>query len=441
MDVFAKFMQEISLDPSVKTYDETISQKQKTLAYDDSFTQTEIDRMDMDRVRNSIYGRAKQKITDETERRQFAGPNRSHKGSRMTRARNYCDECKQPMEKDQFDNGLSGYICGKCGKQGEYCYETVIDSSDTSAAGKESSTYNTSSGSSIPLTIMGPGGKPQKRGIISGHASYIKTQERTTRSQIQNTLSGTDSGQKIPDEVIRDAANLFLHIQRKGIILRGGRRKGTMAACLDRKCRQNGLPRKCAEIANMFQIDRDTLSVGHRILDGYIEDGIIEVESTDTNFKDYDGDMEITGYINRYFKSLGIPLDDGHGNFGDLEINYMEEKAAGGLEYIDAFSGKSGHPNYKDFSVKLINFSRHFKISNTSMDSSKCAGVIYILATRFPTLRISAEDIEKECDISKTTFCKFSKEVDKILNTEAIHSQKTKRKLRHLFKKYGIPTN
>ena len=117
----------------------------------------------------------------------------------------------------------------------------------------------------------------------------------------------------------------------------------------------------------------------------------------------------------------------------------MEEKAAGGLEYIDAFSGKTGHPNYKQFSLDLIRFTRQFHIANTSMDSSKCAGVIYVLATRFPELKISVENIEKECKISKTTFCKFSKEVDKTLNTDATYSQKTKRKMRHLFKKHSIP--
>jgi len=441
MDIFAEFMQEISVGPFVKAEDEPKSSSHTQFISDDSFTQKEIDKMDLDRVRSSVHFRTKQRITNETERRQFAGPKRPNNEDRKNkgnRNRNYCEECDQPMEKDQFDSGLTGFICSGCGKQGEYCYDNVIDASDLASSGNESSNYNTSSESSIPLTITGPGGHTQKRGIISSHASYKKTQERTTRSQIHNTLNGTDSGQKIPDDVIREAADLFLHIQKKNIILRGGRRKGTMAACLDRKCRQRGLPRKCSEIANMFRIDRDTLSVGHRILDKFLENGTIEIESSETNFKDYDGEIEIVGYINRYFKSLGIPLDDGEGNFGDLEINYMEEKAAGGLEHIDAFSGEQGHHNYKQFSLDLIRFTRHFKIADTSMDSSKCAGVIYILAMRFPQLKISVEDIERECDISKTTFCKFSKEVVKVLYTDVVHSQKTKAKLRHLFKKYQI---
>jgi Transcription factor TFIIB repeat len=441
VDVFMKFMNEISIE---HTSHDAFA-KPMNGRTDETFTQSEIDRMDMDRASNTRArverARPKQRITNETERSQFAGPTRPARptrgAGRKIDSRNYCDECDMIMEKDQFDNGLTGYVCGKCGKQGEYCYENVIDASDLLSTGNESSNYNTSSGSSIPLTIMGPGGKAQKRGIISNNASYKKTQERTTRSQIQNTLSGTDSGQRIPEDIIRDAANLFLHIQEKKIILRGGRRRGTMAACLDRKCRQRGLPRKCGEIARMFQIDRETLSVGHRILDGFLENGIIGGD--EINFKDYDGEIEIIGYINRYFKSLGIPLDDGHGNYGDMSVDFMEEKAAGGLEHIDAFSGKNGHPNYKQFSLDLINFTRQFKIADTSMDSSKCAGVIYIVAMRFSELKISTENIERECDISKSTFCKFSREVDKILNTDEEHSQKCKRKLHHLFKKYDIP--
>lgn len=420
-DIFAEFMLDIA---STST-----SNRAK---FGESFTQHEIDKLTSNSVQTQLHSR--QRITDATKRSQFAGPRRDRT---PRQAHNYCNSCDQAMEKDQFDSGLTGYICGKCGKQGDYCYEDVVDSNDLVSTGNESTNYNTSSESSLPLNIMGPGGRTQRRGIISNNASYKKTQERTTRTQIQTTLSNSNSGQRIPEDIKREAANLFLYIQEKKIILRGDRRKGTMAACLDRKCRQNGLPRKCVEISNMFGIDQETLSVGHRILDGLIEKGTIEPDGPSGDYKDYDGEIEIIGYINRYFESLGIPLDDGYGNFGDMEENYMEERAAGGVS--TAFSGELGHPNYKEFALQLIKFTRHFKIADTSMDSSKCAGVIYIITTRFPELKVSVENIENECNISKTTFTKFSKEVDKILHTEAPHAQRTKRKLRHLFKKYNVP--
>lgn len=429
-DIFAEFMKDLSVTSST-------SEQSSRAKFGESFTQSEIDKMDYDRSSNSLQTkfRSRQKITDETKRSQFAGPRRN----RAQVKRNYCDDCDQEMEKDQFDSGLTGYLCGKCGKQGEYCYESVVDSTDLVSTGNDSSTYNTSVQSSVPLNIVGPGGRTQRRGIISDNASYKKTQERTTRTQIQTTLSNSKSGERIPEDIRREAANLFLRIQDKKIILRGDRRKGTMAACLDRKCRQNGLPRKCVEIANMFGIDQETLSVGHRLLDMYIEKGIIDSEGTSGEYKDYDGEIEIVGYINRYFESLGIPLDDGYGNYGDMQEHFMEEQAAGGAASVEAFSGELGHPNYKEFALQLIKFTRHFKIANTSMDSSKCAGVIYIIAMRFPDLKVGVENIETECAISKTTFTKFAKEVDKVLHTQYQHAQLTKRKLRHLFKKYNIP--
>ena len=360
--------------------------------------------------------------------KQFAGPRRRNKVLR----KNFCDDCNVQMEKDQLESGATGYICNKCGKQGEYCYDSYVDDMDRTSTGNDSSTYNTYESSSAPLTITGPNGNGRMRGIISGGVSYKKSQERTTRSQFQKILLNSEVGQKIPQEISRDAENLFLKIQSHRI-LRAQRRLGTMAACLDLKCRQYKMPRKCKEISLIFNIPRNMLSVGHGILDELVEMGLVDAGGKHVAKKAITtGNPEITGYINRYFESLGIPLDDGYGKYEGMDATYIEE-----IEEFDEATGD--HPNYKQFALDLIKFAQCFKISDASMDSSKCAGSIYIITSRFSDLGVSAEDIETECDISKTTFCKFSKEIERMLNTDNPRAQKTKRKLRHLFNKYEIP--
>jgi hypothetical protein len=409
-----------------------------------AFSQSEIDKMNMDHMKHGDYTLAIPKrtqtlITNEHELSQFAGPRRNNRARAKPR-KNYCDNCDAPMEKDQLDSGVTGYICHTCGKEGDYCYDSFVDDVDRTSTGNDSSTYNTYSSSSVPLTITGPGGYLQRRGIISGNASYKKAQEKTTRSQFQQILLSSDIGRKIPQEVSREAENLFLRIQAHKI-LRASRRRGTMAACLDVKCRSHEMPRKCKEISEMFDITRGMLSCGHGILDELVESGLIEAQykaSPDAQITAVNGRKKdnpvIVGYINRYFEGLGIPLDDGYGYYDNIDAVHLEE-----IMDDDDYLPSNGHPNYKRFALDLIRFTQTFKIADTSMDSSKCAGTIYILSIRVDDLEIPIEDIEKECDISKTTFCKFSKEVDRILNTDHPNYKKTKRKLRHLFKKYDIP--
>jgi len=394
-----------------------------------AFSQTEIDKMNMEHM-TAIPKRVHTKITGDIK--QFSGPRRGGRPNAVSR-KNFCEKCNVQMEKDQLESGITGYICNKCGKQGEFCYDNFVDDIDRTSSGNDSSTYNTYASSSAPLTITGPNGQGHRRGMISGNVSYKKSQERTTRTQFQKILLNSEVGQKIPQEISRDAENLFLKIQENRI-LRAQRRMGTMAACLDLKCRQYKMPRKCKEISQIFGIQRNMLSVGHGILDGLIEGGLIDASGKPSLKKTSEtrDNPEIVGYINRYFESLNIPLDDGFGRYDGMDISYLEE-------LDDESEVETDHPNYKQFALDLIRFAQCFKISDASMDSSKCAGTIYIIAMRFDGLNIPVENIEKECDISKTTFCKFSKEIERIMNTDNPRAQKTKRKLRHLFKKYEIP--
>jgi hypothetical protein len=407
-----------------------------------TFTQSEIEKMNMDHIKNGAFTlnvskRTQTRITDERELSQFAGPRRGNRARPKLR-KNYCEACDAPMEKDQLDNGVTGYVCHGCGKQGDYCYDSIVDDVDRTSTGNDASTYNTYSSASAPLTITGPGGHIQRRGIIGGNASYKKAQEKTTRKEFQQILSSSEIGQQIPPEVRREAEDLFLSIQGQKI-LRASHRTGTMAACLDVKCAAHMIPRKCKEISEMFGIMRSTLSAGHSTLNKLIERGLIDeqIKPVTTSRSHGKDSPEIVGYINRYFEGLDIPLDDGYGIYEGADAAHIEEIME--IMEDEDRDNTEWHPNYKRFALDLIRFTQTFKIADTSMDSSKCAGIIYILSTRIPELDILPEHIERECNISKSTFLKFANEIDRFLNTYDPDSQKTKRKMRHLFKKYDIP--
>jgi hypothetical protein len=189
----------------------------------------------------------------------------------------------------------------------------------------------------------------------------------------------------------------------------------------------------------MFGIMRSTLSAGHSTLNKLIERGLIDeqIKPVTTSRSHGKDSPEIVGYINRYFEGLDIPLDDGYGIYEGADAAHIEEIME--IMEDEDRDNTEWHPNYKRFALDLIRFTQTFKIADTSMDSSKCAGIIYILSTRIPELDILPEHIERECNISKSTFLKFANEIDRFLNTYDPDSQKTKRKMRHLFKKYDIP--
>jgi transcription initiation factor TFIIIB Brf1 subunit/transcription initiation factor TFIIB len=323
-----------------------------------------------------------------------------------------CESCHKVMylmSKAQTTVGQS-YVCDECGRLEEDIGETV-SSIEGDAVGN--SDYNTSSNSAAPVRITGPGSYAFQKKLISSTSNYKKQQKQNTVKQIENILYQYEGLKPLPN-IVYEAACFYYQIQQHQII-RGSVRVGTMAACLYRKCIENGITRKPKEIADMFRIQQSDLSNGEKILDDLFSRGLLgrvatEIEdesvrniSCSINQFYYEGGDQIDSFLNRYFETLMIA------------------------------------PQYLNFAKSLVRFTIKYRIADACINSSKCAGATYILSICLPSLGIERAQIEKACSISKGTFSRFSNAVFAKLTSKGPTLRKVRSRLRRIFKKNMIP--
>lgn len=327
----------------------------------------------------------------------------------------YCYDCDKPMIKEPIADGNTIWMCPDCAKQGNYIYESV-------SIGTQELGYN----STDALFINS--GNPGRSSVISlSGSSYQKLKERNTKQQLENIISQAGSI-GISKAIIKKAISSMLAIQSDNIY-RGDVRKGTMAACLYRVCKSHESPLKSSQIAKLFNIESKTLSEGNKKICRLISKGVIteSIFACDTA-QPQSQNEQVPGFIKKYFEILSVPdvyiLEGLEGSEGSkvLEVSDPQNRI-----YI------------KKFVVAFVKFMQHFRICSSSNDSSRCAGITQIIALCVPELGITASRIEKECEISKTTFIKIVNVIRELLITNEPGKQKTKYKLRHLFKKYGLP--
>jgi transcription initiation factor TFIIIB Brf1 subunit/transcription initiation factor TFIIB len=317
-----------------------------------------------------------------------------------------CSECETPMYRSAME-----YICDQCGK-----IDPIIggDIDIAEHGGPEGvNDYNTSSNSAAPVRITGPNSYIFQKKLISTTSNYKKQQRRNTLDEL-NTILHQYDGPKPPPNVVKQAAEFYYQVQQH-CIKRGNVRRGTMAACLYRKCIENGISRKPKEIAAIFGLPQTELSNGEKILDDLFSEGKLgsSAETSDTlvdndasakvNQFYFKEQKELISYLARYFESLNIP------------------------------------ETYMEFAQSLVHFTIKYRIAESSIMSSKCAGVIYILSLKVPELNISGNDISASCVISKSTFNRYYRDVIATLNSRDINTQKIRSRMRHIFKKNRIP--
>lgn len=333
-----------------------------------------------------------------------------------------CPDCDSPMSK--ASNGVS-YVCYTCGMI-EDIIGLEIDSGSCEKNATSTdimSSYNTSDNSAAPVKIIGPNHYAYQKKLISNTSSYKKVQKKNTITQISNCIYQCKNS--VPAiNIVLEAAEYYHKVQEKHVIKRGDVRRGILAACLYRKCIEHGVVRKPKEISDIIGIPQSKLSDGEKILDDLIAKGIIK--PTAKYFKalqekrtiEYYNEMDsVRSFLNRYFAALKIPIDD--------------EK---GPDIINPT-----RTNYKKFAIRLIYFTYKYRIADNSIPSSKCAGIIYILATKKSELTIKRNEIEKECGISKSTFSRFYQEVNKVIEIDNDKLLKVKKRLIHLFNKFKVP--
>lgn len=327
-----------------------------------------------------------------------------------------CKNCNGNYERVESEQ-----ICQTCG-----VVESIEGGGDDGGGGISTlsiGSYNTSSESANPVRVTGPGGMLLQKKLMCTVSDYEKTKfKNTIKSMINITQKYTEC--LIPMDVVKLAANRYYEVQCVGTIKRGNVHSGAMATCLMRTCDQSGIHKKREVFAKMFKIDLSDLSAGEKLIDTYVAEGRIKKDDFQVPNPE---NTNIGAYIVQYFLNLRIPLPPNVGDTGCSNAN------------ISVGDTGTGSDKYYAFVKRLIEFTIKFRIADNSVEYSKCAGAIHVIVSRCPELSIEADQIAKECSISKSTFKRFSNTITDLLTTSDERKIRLKKKLLHLFNKFGIP--
>jgi hypothetical protein len=215
------------------------------------------------------------------------------------------------------------------------------------------------------MRIIGNGSYGFNRSLLKSCANYQQFRKLASLKEMNN-WNAQSQDIKIPKNVIDEANIMFDTVKKNGNVYRKDVKKGVQTACLYYACYINGISKTPSEMAKFATIQDKFHSSGDRTLRSLHDKGIIQLP---------DKINPIVDYINRYFAMLNIPIE------------------------------------YKDFVLEIIEKADKAKLHvlYDSKNNTKCIGAIYILITRIRELRkrLSREEIEKICLISKTTFVKY----------------------------------
>lgn len=273
-------------------------------------------------------------------------------------------------------------ICQQCGLE----IQGVVVSTQEDECVTTSQDANVNDKGFISMKIIGKGAYGYNRNLLKNCADYTRYRKMTTLKEMHNWNSQS-TGNQLPKNVINEANDMFATIKEHNYVFRKDVKKGVQGACLYYACHLNGISRTPAEIAKIVGIAEKFLSAGDRHLRDLNERGIISIPAKVD---------AIQSYVNRYFELLKIP------------------------------------DKYKQFVLDLIHQADddRLHVQYDSKSNTKCIGTIFMLIDRIPSLRktIDKERIEKECDISKTTFVKYYTMLCKFY-----------RRFIHIFAKHKIP--
>lgn len=255
-------------------------------------------------------------------------------------------------------------VCTSCGHLSENTENTLNESFSVS-----SNNCNVSSNSSVAIRAVGKGSYRMQKAFFKSIADYSK-QRRADLMRMVVKWDDTATRNNIPKVVIRAAVSMFIKINEAKRVYRNEGKKGVLSACLYYACYMNNTTKTPSEIAAFSGIMEKYHSRGDRELHSLCEQGIIEIP---TNID------PILHYVKRYMYILSID------------------------------------PMYMPFVLDIIERAeRNFiHIRYNSRNNSKCVGAIWMLINRVEELRekITKEQVEKSCEISKTTFIRYYNDV------------------------------
>jgi len=272
-------------------------------------------------------------------------------------------------------------ICQECGLEIPNTFDMTEEEYSVSATTE----CNVNTNGFIAMKMIGRGAYGYQRSLLKTCANYSKYRRINTFKDMKNWNIHSKK-HHIPKNVIQEANDMFAQIKEKGFVFRKDGKKGVLSACLYYACYNNNITKTPAEVAHFSGIEEKFHSLGDRILHDLNERGIIEIPIKVNPIADY---------IERYMTLLSIPK------------------------------------KYKPFVIDLIDRAnkKHIHVLHDSKNNTRCVGAIYMLIDRVPELkqRITKDQIDKECGISKTTFiryylilCKYYKKLKKVFKKHRI---------------------
>jgi hypothetical protein len=307
-----------------------------------------------------------------------------------------CIECKIPLK--ILEDVM---VCGNCGLEKDFASEYNPETYSVAIDGN----YNSSTTSCTSFTFSGKKSYGYQKAILKSCSDYSTTSLHTIRKEILHRIN-LYNGNKPPMDVqlrcieiyysIKENDKLYLNIvnqgvaehnEKKRLVFRSNGKWGLIAACLGCAFNEAGLTRTPREICEILCIEDKYLSAGEKKLHEFIEYGIIDISTNNTNILD--------DFINRYFPLLNIP------------------------------------DKYKQFITDIISQAERkgLHICNTNRTSTKCIGAIFLLCTRIPELNyVTREYLARECKLSKPAFVRYY--------TVLLYNWPL---LKNVFKKHQIP--
>ena len=268
------------------------------------------------------------------------------------------------------------YICEECGLS-----KGNIASSDEYNIASGNS-YNTLNNSSTPLKCIGSNSFKYQC-LLRNNSSYAVIQD----NNIKNTLFGLNyncTDINIPKNILRSVSEQYKLIRKSNNIYRGQILRGILASLTYYECLKEKLTHKPKEIAAWINIDSINLSKGDKILRTLHEEGIIQLDLDN---------IEIT---KNFIYSYSMRLD------------------------IDKV--------YLPFLYELLDAVNDLKIVNpNSKSSTKAISLLYLLIV-CKKMPMTQEQLNKEFEISTTTFKSVTNLILK--NVEMVST---------IFDKYNIP--
>ena len=273
------------------------------------------------------------------------------------------------------------FVCTKCGLE---IKQTALSSDDSNTVSVNNNSVNAKG--FISMRFIGKKSYGYNRNLLKSCSNYSQYRKNNTLKEMHN-WNAQSVNMKLPKNVMDEANNMFAKIKENGYVYRKDVKKGVQSACLYYACYNNGISKTPNEIAQIVQIAEKFHSAGDRILRDLNERGVIELPSKINPIMDY---------TERYFELLNIPK------------------------------------KYKEFVIDIIKQADVDKLHVLcdSKNNTKCIGAIYMLIDRVKELRntIDKDRIDKECEISKTTFVKYYTLLCKFY-----------RRFVHIFVKHRIP--